>query len=54
MIKEYYDMVNVEDERIQIDHSLNDSVDRLIRTERDTLLSKNLGGVKVSGLRTTK
>ena len=42
-------MVNVEDEQAQIDHSLKDSVNRLIRIERDTVLSKNLGGVKVSG-----
>ena len=44
-------MVNIADERVQIDHTLKDSVDRLVRAERDTVLSKNLGGVKVSGNR---
>ena len=40
-------MGNVADERVQIDHSLKDSVDRLVR--RDLVLSRNLGGVKVAG-----
>ena len=42
-------MVNVKDDRVQIDHILKDSVDRLIRVERDAVLSKNLGGVQVIG-----
>ena len=42
-------MRNVADERVQIDHSLKDSVDSLIRSERDLVLSRNLGGVKVAG-----
>ena len=35
-------MGNVADERVQIDHSLKDSVDRLVRSERDSVLSRNL------------
>ena len=42
-------MGNVADERVQIDYSLKDSVDRLVRSERDTVLSRNLGGMKVAG-----
>ena len=42
-------MRNVADERVQIDHSLKDSVERLVRSERDSVLSRNLGGVKVAG-----
>ena len=42
-------MGNIADEWIQIDHSLKDSVDRLVRVERDAVLLKNLGGVKVGG-----
>ena len=38
-------MANIADEQVQIDHTLKDSVERLIRAERDTVLSKNLGGV---------
>ena len=37
------------DERLQIDHSLKGSVDRLVRNERDAVCSKVLGGVKVGG-----
>ena len=44
-------VVNVADERVQIDHSLKDSVERLVRSERDSVLSRNLGGVKVAGNR---
>ena len=44
-------MVNIEDERVQIDHTLKDSVDWLVRAERDSVLSKNLGGVQVTGNR---
>ena len=36
-------MRNVADERVQIGHSLKDSVDRLVRSKRDTVLSRNLG-----------
>ena len=42
-------MTNVEDERVQIDHSLKGLVDRLVRCEWDAVFSKVLGGVKVSG-----
>ena len=42
-------MRNVADERVQIDHSLKDSVERLVRSERDSVLSRNLGGLKVAG-----
>ena len=42
---------NIADERVQIDHCLKDSVDRLVRAERDLVLSKNLGGMKVAGNR---
>ena len=44
-------MVNNADEWVQIDHSLKDSVDRLVRAKRDLVLSKNLGGMKVAGNR---
>ena len=40
---------NVADERVQIDHGLMDSIDRLVRNERDSILSRKLGGVKVGG-----
>ena len=42
-------MVNIADERVQIDHGLKDSVDRLVGAERDLVLSRNLGGMKVAG-----
>ena len=42
-------MVNVADERLQIDHSLKDSVDRLVRADMDFVISRNLGGMKVAG-----
>ena len=42
-------MRNVADERVQIDHCLKDSVERLVRSERDSVLSRNLGGVNVVG-----
>ena len=42
-------MGNIADERIQIDHSLKDSIDRLVRAERNVVLSRNLGGMKVGG-----
>ena len=44
-------MGNIPDDRIQIDHSLKDSVDRLVRAERDVVLSKHLGGMNVAGNR---
>ena len=44
-------MANIANERVQIDHRLKDSVDRLVRAERDSVLSKNLGGMKVAGNR---
>ena len=44
-------MRNVADERVQIDHGLKDSIDRLVRNERDSVLSRNLGGVNVAGNR---
>ena len=44
-------MANVGDERVQIGHSLKDSVDRLVRAESDAVLSRNLGGMKVAGNR---
>ena len=42
-------IANIPDELIHIDHNLKDSVDRLERAERDVVLSRNLGGVRVSG-----
>ena len=36
-------MGNVTDERVQIDYSLKDSVDRLVRSERGSVLSRNRG-----------
>ena len=42
-------IANIPDELIHIDHNLKDSVDRLVRAERDVVLSRNLGGVRVSG-----
>ena len=36
-------MANVQDERVQIDHSLKGLVDRLVRNERDVVCSKVLG-----------
>ena len=44
-------MGNIADERVQIDHSLKDSADRLVRAERDSVLSRNLEGMKVAGNR---
>ena len=44
-------MRNFADERVQIDHGLKDSVERLVRSERDAVLSRNLGGVNVAGNR---
>ena len=41
-------MLNVADERVQKDHGLKDSVERLVRSERDSVLSRNLGGVNVA------
>ena len=41
-------MGNVADERVQIDHGLKDSVDRLVRSKRGSVLSRNLGGMKVA------
>jgi len=40
---------NVADSELHIDHKLLVSVDRLVRTKRDEVLSKALGGVEVSG-----
>ena len=42
-------LTNVDDERVQIDHGLKASVDRLVRHERDAVFTKVLGGVKVGG-----
>ena len=42
-------MRNVADERVEIGHGLKESFDRLVRSERDTVLSRNLGGMKVAG-----
>ena len=42
-------MADVEDERVQIDHTLKGSVDRLVRSKRDVICSKVLGEVKVGG-----
>jgi len=42
-------IANIPDELIHIDHNLKDYVDRLVRAERDVVLSRNLGGVRVSG-----
>jgi len=44
-------MGNIADDWIQIDHSLKDSVDKLVRVERDAVLFKNLGGIEVGGNR---
>ena len=44
-------MLNVGDERVQIEHGLKDFVERLVRCERDSVLSRNLGGVNVAGNR---
>ena len=49
--QEHGQLGNIADERVQIDHILKDSVDRLVRAERDSVLSKNLGGIKVAGKR---
>ena len=40
-------LANIPDDVIYIDHGLKDSVDRLVRTERDAVLSRNLGGMGV-------
>ena len=42
-------LTNVDDERVQFDHGLKASVDRLVRHERDAVFTKVLGGVKVGG-----
>ena len=42
-------IANIPDELIHIDHSLKDFVDRLVRAQRDVVLSRNLGGVRVGG-----
>ena len=42
-------LTNVDDERVQIDHGLKASVDRLVRHERDAVLTKVLSEVKVGG-----
>ena len=40
-------LANIPDDVIYIDHGLKDSVDRLVRFERDVVLSRNLGGMRV-------
>ena len=42
-------LANIPDDVIYIDHGLKDSVDRLVRAERDVVLSRNLGGMRVGG-----
>ena len=42
-------LVNTPDDVIYIDHGLKESVDRLVRAERDVVLSRNLGGMSVGG-----
>ena len=42
-------LVNTPDDVIYIDHGLKESVDRLVRAERDVVLSRNLGGMRVAG-----
>ena len=41
-------LANIPDDVIYIDRGLKDSVDRLVRAERDEL-SRNFGGMRVSG-----
>ena len=42
-------LANIPDDMIYIDHGLKDSVDRLVRVERDVVLSRNLEGMRVGG-----
>ena len=42
-------IANIPDDLIHIDHSLKYSVDRHVSAERDVVLSRNLGGVRVGG-----
>ena len=40
---------NDDDDRVKIDQSLKGSVNRLVRSPRDMIFSKALGGVKIGG-----
>ena len=42
-------LANTPDDVVYIDHGLKDSVDRLVRVNRDVVLSRNLGGMRVGG-----
>ena len=42
-------LANIPDDVICIDHGLKESVDRLVRVERDVVLSRKLGGMRVGG-----
>ena len=40
---------NIPVDVVYIDHGLKDSFDRLVRVNRDVVLSRNLGGMRVGG-----